>query len=108
MVLIHVAPKASHPGNAVRQVHFLLAAELLALIGAEEQIRHRLGIDLVEPFLFRCHDERTADAHHRVAADLEVQVGRSAGDGGSEKFVDVHSVRSWAQYVARGFSPALG
>ena len=30
------------------------------------------------------------DAHDRVAADLDVQVGRAAGDGGLQQIVDVH------------------
>jgi hypothetical protein len=49
-LLKHVAAEAPHPRNAVGEVHFLLAAELLALIGAEELVRHLFGVALVEPF----------------------------------------------------------
>ena len=36
--------------------------------------------------------QRAADAHHRVAADLEVQVGRAVLDGDFQQIVDVHMV----------------
>ena len=41
-------------------------------------------------------DQRAADAHHRIAADLEVQVGRAAVDGDLQEIVDVHELVSAA------------
>ena len=44
----------------------------------------------VEPLLFGGGHQRAADPHHRVAADLQVQVGGAAFDGNLQEVVDVH------------------
>src|SRR5207253_1048463 len=68
----------------------LILLELLDLVGAEDALRHRLGVAPIETLFLRCDNERAVDAHHRVAADLHMQVGRATGDGGLEKLIYVH------------------
>ena len=76
--------------DAVGEVDFLRLAELLALFGGEQKAGHRLGVGPIEPLFFGRDRQRAVHAHHRIAADLEVQVGRAAGDGRLEEVVYMH------------------
>ena len=83
--------KRPRPGHAVGQVDFLLLLELLALLGAEEHAAIASVSLRSSRFSSRDDDERAVDAHHRVAADLQVQVGGAARDGNLEEIVEVHA-----------------
>ena len=48
----------------------------------------------VEALLLGRRDERPADAHHRVGADLDVQVGGAVFDGNLQEVIDVHGLLS--------------
>ncbi len=96
--------KRPSPDDAVGQVDLLGAPELLLVLGREEHARHRFGVGAVEPLLFRRHDQIAVDPHHRVAADLEVQVGGAGGDGNLQKFIEMHAPTAgpFAERRARG------
>ncbi len=76
-----VATEPAEPRDAVSEVHFLRGLELLGQVGREERLREGLGVGPLQPLLFAGDNERAADAHHRVAPDLDVQVGGAGGDG---------------------------
>jgi hypothetical protein len=63
---------------------------MLALLDVEHGGGHGLGVVALEPPLLAGDDEGAVDAHHRVAADLDVQVGGAAADGVREQVVQVH------------------
>ena len=92
-LLKRVAAEASEALDAVGQVHFLRRLELLRQVRREQRLRESLGVGPLEPLLFAGDHERSVHAHHRVAADLEVQVGRAGGHGDLKKLVDMHAVR---------------
>ena len=90
-LLEDVAAEAAEPGDAVGQVDFLRLAEFFLVLGREEHARHRFGVVAVEP-LFLGGDEQCAiDPHHRVAADLEVQVGGSGRGGYPQEIIEMHA-----------------
>ena len=90
-LLEDVAAEAAEARHAVGEVDLLALLELLALLGRHDRARAIATVSLVvEPLLLGRDDERAVDPHHRVAADLEVQVGRAAGDGDLQQIVDVH------------------
>ncbi len=92
-LLEHVAAEPSQSRHAVRQVYFLALAELLHMVGGEEHAGHRFGVVAIEPLGLGRHHQHAVDAHHRVAADFEMDVGRSAGDRDFEQFVQFHGIR---------------
>ena len=89
-LLEDVAAEAAEPVDAVGEVDVLVLLELLDVLRAEDRLRHRLGVRAIEPLFLGRDDERAVDPHHRVAADLQVQVRRAAGHGDLQQVVDVH------------------
>ena len=95
--------EAAEARDAVREVDFLRAAGTSRAVPAlKSDVGHGLGVGPLEPLLFGADGQRAADPHHRIAADLQVQVGRTAGDGGLEEIVDVHDGSAAASGSATG------
>ena len=84
--------KRPRPGDAVGEVHFLRVLELLALRGGHDRRGHLDEVFVIEQLLVGHRREVAVDAGHRVAADLEVQVGGALFDGGLQQVIDVHGV----------------
>ncbi len=84
--------KRPRPGDAVGQVDFLRVLELLALRGGHDRRGHLDEVLVIELLLVGDRREVPVDAGHRVAADLEVQVGGALFDGELQQVVDVHAV----------------
>ena len=82
--------KRPEAGDAVGEVDLLAVLELLALGRGHDRRRHRDGVLVVEAALLGGRDEVAPHPHHRVAADLQVEVRRAALDGDLQEFVDVH------------------
>ena len=85
-LLKDVAAEPAEAGDAVGEVDLLRVLEFLALAGRHHRRAHRDDVLVIEPLLVGRGHEHAAHAHHRVAADLQVQVGgaasrrRSSGD----------------------------
>ena len=94
-LLEHIAAEPTQARDAIGQVDFLRLAELLVVFGQEEDARHRLGIVAIEPFLLRSYHQRAVDPHHRVAADLEVQVGCAGCGGNPQQIIEMHALSAW-------------
>ena len=101
-LLEDVAAETAEPGDAVGEVDFLRFLELLALGRRHHRGADRDDVLVVEPLVFGGRGELAADAHHRVAADLDVQVGRAVVDGNLQKIVDMHGVRTGLGIGGRG------
>ena len=91
-LLEDVAAEAAEAGNAVGEVDFLGLLEFLSLG------RRQHGRSSWRPRLRDRASSRRGpavrlprDAHHRVAADLQVKVGRAVIDGNFQKIIDVHA-----------------
>ena len=89
-LLEDVAAEAAEPGDAVGEVHLLRLLELLPLRRRHDRGAHSDDVLVIEPFVFNRGCQYPAHAHHRVTADLEMQIGRPAVDGDFEEIVDVH------------------
>ena len=85
-----VAAEAAEPGHAVGEVDFVLFLEALAVaVGSTAA-----AMASMSSWSSRLSSEAgisgAADAHHRVAADLAVQVGGARFDRNLQQIVDVH------------------
>jgi hypothetical protein len=89
-LLEYIAAEAAQSGDAVRKIHFLSLAEALEMLGLEDDAGHLLRVSALETFFLGRDDQRPVDPHHRIAADFQVQIGRTARDSGLEEIVDVH------------------
>jgi hypothetical protein len=89
-LLEDVTAEPAEPVDAVGEVDVLVLAELLDVVGAQDRLGDRLGIVAIEALFLGRDDQGSVDAHHRVAADFEMQVGRPAGDRGLEQLIDMH------------------
>ena len=91
-LLEDVAAEAAEARHAVGEVDFLRFLELLALRRRHDRGAHRDDVLVVEPLLLGRRHQRAADAHHREAADLEVQVRGAVFDRDLQEIVDVHEL----------------
>ena len=89
-LLEDVAAEAAEPGHAVGQVDFVVVLELLAVSGGHHGRRHGDHVSWSSRLSSEGRRQRAADAHHREAADLEVQVGGAVVDGDFQEVVDMH------------------
>ncbi len=89
-LLEDVGAEPAEAGDAVGEVDLLGLPELLDVLRPHDRAGHRLGVRAVEALLVGRHDQRAVDPHHRIAADLQVQVGRAAGDGRLQQVIDMH------------------
>src|SRR5207247_1292275 len=89
-LLKDVAAETAEPGDAVREVDFLRVLELLPLPGGHDRRAHRDDVFVIEAFFFRSGDEQPTDAHHRIAADLQMQIRRAVLDRYLQEIVDMH------------------
>ena len=80
-LLEHVATEAPQARHAIGEVDFLRVLELLALGGRHDGRRHLHEVLVVQPLLLRDARQPPVDAHHGVAADLQVKVGGALVDG---------------------------
>jgi len=97
-LLEHVAAKPTESRNAIGEVDLLRVPELLALRGRHDRGAHRDEILVVETFVGRGGLEGPPDPHHRIAADLEVEVRRPVVHGDFQEIVDVHDENRRSDY----------
>jgi hypothetical protein len=92
-LLEDVAAESPEAVDAVREIDVLVILKALDLLGAEQRLRYRLRIVAIEPLFLGRDDERPVDAHHRITADFQVQVGRAARHGRLQQLIDLHGLR---------------
>ena len=90
-LLEDVAAEAAEARHRVGDVDLELLLEALLLAGVHDRERHRDGVLLHQPLELGQRHQLAVDADDRVAAHLEVEVGRLALDRDLEQIVDVHS-----------------
>src|SRR5438105_325900 len=91
-LLERVAAEAAEAGDAVGEVDLAVLLELFPVPGRQDRRGNRDHVVVVEPLVFSRRHKRPADAHHGVAAGLQVKVGGPAFDSNLQKVVDVHAV----------------
>ena len=92
-LLEDVAAEPAEARDAVGEVDFLRLLELLPLRRRHHRRAHGDDVLVIELLVFEIAGvERAAHAHHRIAADLQVEVGRPALDRDFQKVVDVHQL----------------
>ena len=89
-LLEHVAAEAAQARHAVGEVDFLRVLEALALGGGHDRRRHLHEVLVVQPLLLGDARQPPVHAHHREAADLQVQVRGAFVDGEFQQVVDMH------------------
>ena len=89
-LLEDVAAEAAEPGHRVGDVELELLLEALLLAGVHHRERHRDGVLLHQPLELAERQQVAVDADHRVAPDLEMEVGGLALHRDLQQVVDVH------------------
>ena len=74
------------------EIDFVVALEFFAVAGGEHGVGDRDHVVGIEPPFLVGRGEIPADAHHRVTADLEVQVGCAAVDGNLQEVIHMHDL----------------
>ena len=89
-LLEHVAAEPAEARNAVGEIDVLRVLELLPLTGRHDGRRDGHRVVVIEPSIGGRGHEVAADPHHRIAADLQVQVRGAVLDGDLEQIVHMH------------------